>query len=193
MTPEQEVPDPVELIEIVRLAQAGDKPALDRLLRYAAVRARPYLRAFSGGRNASLGDLSQQVLFVVWSGIRRLDDPGRFESWLAGIVRNRCLDELRRHYRRAKAYRRAGTRGLELSTEDPVLAAARKDVVAQVRRAIGRLPDRYREVIELRHLKGFSCREIAAMTGKPEGTVSSLCKRGRARLRELLERRGELE
>lgn len=154
---------------------------------------RPYLRAFAGGRDLDLGDLRQQVLFEVWRGIRRLDDPARFEPWLAGIVRNRSLDELRRWYRRAKILRRAGSRGPGLSTEDPVLEIARVEEIARIRAMIEELPDLYREVMELRYLKNLSCRDIAEMTGKPEGTVNSLCKRGRDILRDTLERRGELE
>lgn len=56
-----------------------------------------------------------------------------------------------------------------------------------VERAIRRLPDDHREVIELRHFQDLSYEELAGVLGCPTGTVMSRLYRARKALRaELL-------
>jgi uncharacterized protein (TIGR03067 family) len=52
-----------------------------------------------------------------------------------------------------------------------------------------RLPQRYRKPIVLFYLEGKSAEEVAAVLGRPRGTVLSQLARGRERLRVLLARR----
>ncbi|MCK5137887.1 MAG: sigma-70 family RNA polymerase sigma factor [Bacteroidales bacterium] len=52
--------------------------------------------------------------------------------------------------------------------------------------AITKLPAAYRTAITLYHLDECSYREIAEMTGMPDGTVKSYISRGRNLLRETL-------
>ena len=60
------------------------------------------------------------------------------------------------------------------------------DVAMTVRRALEGLPPNFREVVVLRELEGMSYKEIAQITGLPQGTVMSSLSRGRGRLREAL-------
>jgi RNA polymerase sigma factor (sigma-70 family) len=55
-----------------------------------------------------------------------------------------------------------------------------------VRKALGELSPRFREVLLLRELEGMSYREIAEITGMPAGTVMSSLSRARSRLRQVL-------
>ena len=55
-----------------------------------------------------------------------------------------------------------------------------------LRAALTKLREEYREVIELYYLNGFNTREIAMMLQKPENTVKSHLSRARGELKELL-------
>jgi RNA polymerase sigma-70 factor (ECF subfamily) len=55
-----------------------------------------------------------------------------------------------------------------------------------VRAAVGRLPELYRQVVTMRFFAEFSILEIAAATGRPEGTVKAQLHRGLERLRWIL-------
>ena len=55
-----------------------------------------------------------------------------------------------------------------------------------IERAISSLPDRSREVLVLRELKGLSYRELADAMGIPIGTVMSSLSRARQALRAAL-------
>jgi RNA polymerase sigma-70 factor, ECF subfamily len=56
-----------------------------------------------------------------------------------------------------------------------------------IRRALGSLPRRQREVTVLRYYLGMDVREISAMLGAPEGTIKSLLARARTSLARRLD------
>lgn len=69
---------------------------------------------------------------------------------------------------------------LSLEDEDPGperRASARRDL-DRVRRLIAALPDRCREIFELRRIQGVPQREIAARLGLPEHTIEQQAVRG---------------
>jgi RNA polymerase sigma factor (sigma-70 family) len=109
--------------------------------------------------------------------------------WLLAIVRNTSMTQLSRN--------RGGPQDPDFenvartaSAPDPdpeaqLLASVGQD---QLRDALGKLPDEFRETIVLRELEELSYKEIAAVTGAPMGTVMSRLARGREALRSLLAR-----
>jgi RNA polymerase sigma-70 factor (ECF subfamily) len=60
----------------------------------------------------------------------------------------------------------------------------------QVRRAVSRLPEPYREVITLRYFGDLSLVEIGVATRRPLGTVKAQVHRGLDRLRALIDEDG---
>lgn len=52
--------------------------------------------------------------------------------------------------------------------------------------AVSSLPVKYREVIHLYYVEGYSTAEIASLLGRGEGTVRVQLSRGRERLRRVL-------
>jgi MFS family permease len=57
----------------------------------------------------------------------------------------------------------------------------------QVMEAIGRLPEKYRSIIVMRHFKHMDVNEIAIELNKPEGTIKSWLFRARAILKKDLQ------
>ena len=73
---------------------------------------------------------------------------------------------------------------------DPVLVAGWKEVRPLLDEAIRHLPERFRAPFVLRHLEGWSNRQIAEELGCSEGTVESRLCRAKERMRTRLSRRG---
>jgi RNA polymerase sigma factor (sigma-70 family) len=73
---------------------------------------------------------------------------------------------------------------------DPARLAALHEVRPLLDVEVNRLPERFRVPFVLRHLEGWSNREIAGELGCSEGTVESRLTRARQRLRVKLARRG---
>lgn len=66
-------------------------------------------------------------------------------------------------------------------------AYVRDTVGKEAARLLSLLPEHYRDALTLRYLEEKSVIEVAALLGKPEGTIKSLLSRGIAKLRELME------
>jgi RNA polymerase sigma-70 factor (ECF subfamily) len=70
---------------------------------------------------------------------------------------------------------------------DPAVASIRSERAAEIRSALARLEEPYREVVALRFFGEMSLGEIAEQTGRPLGTVKTHLHRGLLRLRSVLE------
>lgn len=124
-------------------------------------------------------ELTQEALARAWSRwdkVAKLDNP---EAWLYRVAINLANDLLRRRL----AERRARAR-MEHPQRHPPQPSA--DAVA-VRDALASLGRRQRTVIVLHHFLDLSLPEVADMMDAPLSTVKSLARRGRLRLRELLD------
>jgi RNA polymerase sigma-70 factor (ECF subfamily) len=75
----------------------------------------------------------------------------------------------------------------------PAEVAERRESSEELRAALDRLPQRYREAVVLRHVQGLPYAEAATVLEQPVGTVKSDVHRGLAMLRAWLERQCEVE
>jgi RNA polymerase sigma-70 factor (ECF subfamily) len=138
------------------------------------------------GQPEAARDAVQEAWIAIVRGLGGLDDPARFAPWAYRIVRNKCVDWVRRQGRR----RRLG-RELEESRrreEELALAGGREapgpDRLIDALRA---LPRDRQALLSLYYQDGFSVREIAGILGIPAGTVKSRLFHARNRLRDALE------
>ncbi len=146
------------------------------------------------GSAAAADDVTQDVFLAV------MRDPSRYDrgrapvaAWLCGIARNYARRRVTREVPLASLLPDAGGSRLDpsqprnLSVEtDPVADIARIERVEAVRRAVLRLPFKYREVIVLCDLQEMSYADAAAGLGCAVGTVRSRLHRGRALLADKL-------
>jgi RNA polymerase sigma-70 factor (ECF subfamily) len=141
------------------------------------------------GSPAAADDVTQEVFLAV------IRDAGRYESgratvtaWLCGIARNHARRRAVREQGLMPLLDEAGPRqqGMPVVEVDPVAEMARIERVEAVRRAVLRLPFKYREVIVLCDLQEMSYGEAAGTLGCAVGTVRSRLHRGRALLAQKL-------
>ncbi|HET6882780.1 MAG TPA: sigma-70 family RNA polymerase sigma factor [Pirellulales bacterium] len=107
---------------------------------------------------------------------------GRLGSWLYAVCRNRAIDLKRRSCRLEPFVcgAEAEAPGREL---DPAELLETLDAGDLVRRAIGTLPERQQEVVNL-WSEGFAYREISEITGATENYVRVLAHRALQTLRQ---------
>jgi len=165
-------------------ARAGDRDALDRLLRlhYDAIHA--VCRRITGNR-ADADDAAQDALMAIVRALPRFDDRARFSTWAYRVAVNASLDELRRRRRRptARGEQRDDTAVLfSGAIASPEAAGTRVDVDA----ALATLAPEFRAAVVLRDLCQLDYAEIAEVLEVPIGTVRSRIARGRAALVPLL-------
>ena len=139
------------------------------------------------GDHDRVDDVAQQVWISLWDRMSELRDPRAWRTWLYRLARNAAIDAGRKATRR-----RQGTQGL---LSDPPQPAAPKspdeasisgEQHRQVLSAIRALPALYREPFVLRHVSGWSYKEIAAVLGLAVDSVETRLVRARRFLRESL-------
>ena len=110
---------------------------------------------------------------------------GNGRAWFLRIVRNTCHGGHRRIGTLSDPFdeERHSTRQTD---SDPEALLLRTDTADLVERAIGSLPDRFRELLTLREMEGLSYRELADVMEIPIGTVMSGLSRAREALRGAL-------
>jgi RNA polymerase sigma-70 factor (ECF subfamily) len=147
-------------------------------------------------------DDSYDLTLTAWEKAHRAWDrrPAvavEIKPWLFRIARNACVDELRRR-QLVRWEPLEGTRGLmrdngeapvapaallSSDTNDPEREALRSERADLVRRALRRLPTRYRTCLLMREAEGLSCEEIGSRMHLSSGAVRTTLCRARQRLR----------
>ena len=129
-------------------------------------------------------DASQEAASRALAAHAQYDSSRPFYPWFYRIVKNCCLDIMRR------TRRDLNTIGAEdiwrVTPKSAELALIQNDREQAVIEAISKLNPAHREIIELRHFQELSDDEIAEVLGCEPGTVMSRLYRARAALRGLL-------
>lgn len=166
--------------------RSGDREALGELYdRYASVAMAVAVRVVSDRELAE--DLVHDAYVAVWQKIDRFDPSrGSLRSWLLTIVRNRAIDRLR-GTRPSVEVGEADEQSLLRTGPNPTWeAAVASRSAAEVRRALESLPDEQRQAVELAYFGGRTYREIAQLTGVPQGTANGRLRLALAKLRDTL-------
>ena len=184
------MPDPIDDAALVAAAQAGDRSALDALLRIHYDRAFAVCRQILGNP-ADAADATQNALISVVRGLDRFDGKAAFGTWVYRIATNAALDEMRRRARRPQLLDDRGGHD-EDSPSGRLGDDRRSDSYGAIedrmllQPALESLPEDYRVAVVLRDVADLDYAEIAEVLDIPPGTVRSRIARGRAALAQLL-------
>ena len=108
-------------------------------------------------------------------------------TWMTSIVRNRCLDWLRRPRPEVPDADGAIAEQAESAEPGPLAALERGEGAEALGRCLGTLEPRQRQAIALAFYDGLSHAELARHLREPLGTVKTWVRRGLLRLKECLE------
>ena len=141
------------------------------------------------GNHHDAQDVVQDVLLRVQRGLASYQ-PGNIEGWLSRITTNAFLDRVRKSNRRPTvAMPDDPDRVVEGSAGADVELAA-ESLPEDLQQLLSDLTPEYRIPVVLKDVMGFSYDDISETLDIPMGTVRSRIHRGRAQLRDALERVG---
>jgi RNA polymerase sigma-70 factor (ECF subfamily) len=185
--------DPATL-ELVNSARAGDRASFAALVE--RFRGTVFALAYSYLRDADEAeDVSQEVFVRAYLAMGRLQEPGRFPSWLNGITAHAAVDRLRDR-QTSPSGGGAGNPWLENSPQTPqrgpresAEGGERKDLLnAAIEKALGELSEDCRRAALLRFFSDMSYMEIAEVTSVPVSTVRGQLYRATRHMRDRLRR-----
>ena len=143
---------------------------------------------------AAAEDMLQEAYISVWHHAGSYSPAkAKPQTWLTSIVRNRCLDQLRRREPDTVTMTRDEDEAeMEFQAPGPtvvelLLAGAEAN---SVRECVDRLDGSQKQAIALAFYQGLSHTELADHLRQPLGTIKSWVRRGLERLKKCLEGTG---
>jgi RNA polymerase sigma-70 factor (ECF subfamily) len=163
--------------ELIELVKKGNREAYHEIVSRYMKKAYYVALSFVHNHQDAL-DISQEAFIKAFRKIKSFSTQKPFFPWFYKLMKNLCLDHLRRR-----------SRAKEISLEGiPVQAEEREDreMKEVLWRGIESLPFEQREVVILRYFQQMSYSEIAEMTEKPIGTVMSSLYYAKKRLKKTI-------
>ena len=160
-------------MSLIEEAKNKDPDAFDRLMQTQL--SKMYRIAISMLQNEEdAADAIQETVLKCWQKIGQLREDKYFETWLTRILINQCNDILRD--RKKIVYVEDIP---EIVHEDDYFNKEWKEL-------LNGLNEKYRVVMELYYVDGFSTKEIAGMLHITDANVRSRMVRGRKQLEKIL-------
>lgn len=170
--------------ELIQNVRAGDTRAFEQIVkRYEAQVAGTVIGML--GKTEAADDVGQEVFIRFYKSIHRFRGDSSLGTYLTRTAINLSLNELKRRKRRQFLFKRTEPEELNLAT-NPDETVAKKERTELVQTAIQKLEPKFRSVVVLRLIEGYSTEETAAILDIPMGTVLSRLARAQKKLKTFL-------
>lgn len=177
---------------LVKKAKGGDEKAYKKLVdKYERALYFHILKMVKDREQVE--DLVQEAFVKAFDNLNTYSTNYAFSTWLYRIATNNTIDYLRKKKLNTLSIdkpmkTKSGEMEMQLpdesaSTDRDIIKKQRKKIVQN---AIADLPEKYRKVIELRHMEEKTYKEISDILDKPLGTVKAHIFRARELLYKAL-------
>lgn len=133
-------------------------------------------------------DIFQEVFIKVYKNLSSFQGNSSIRTWITRIAINTCKDYIKSSYHRrvVPVYDFVEAPSPQ---KDQLESIIDREQAELVRRAVLSLPEKYRELMILVYYGEYSLKDAALQLNIKENTAKSLMKRGREKLRQLMEGR----
>jgi RNA polymerase sigma-70 factor, ECF subfamily len=162
---------------LVTATRAGSDAAFTAIVQRYEAPLTAYARQVLGGHHHDAEECVQDAFVRALSSLRRNDAEIALRPWLHAIVRNRCLDQLR------KPQRTTDLEPMQAVLADhgpgPVSMIAHRQKLDAVVGGMGSLPERQRRALVMHELEDRSHSQIGRVLGVSAGASKALVCRAR--------------
>jgi len=174
--------DYVSDLEIIKEFQLGKTDRFEFLVKRYASLCHYYFQQRRSIDQETAQDLTQEVLLRIYKNLKQFEPRSSLKAWILTICRNVANDFFRRK-KEPEISQYATQEDIPQSAEFETAQIQRKSIAD----ALDVLPERQKEIIEMKYFWQMSCDEIANIMGIPSGTVKSDLFRARLRLFEIFD------
>ena len=181
--------------ELVR-ASLADEDAFYFLMKRYEPKLLRYVHRMTRISREEAEDLLQDIFIKIYRNLNGFDSNLKFSTWAYRIAHNEIISQ----YRKKKG--KPSLETLDVGHEEIEYLADffsetlnvetqffSLEKAAQVRKAIGELPPKYRDILVLRYLEEMSYKEIGDILRKPSGSVATLVNRAKAKFKKVATKR----
>lgn len=172
---------------LVKAAIEGDKLAFGEIVtRYQKMVARTVKGML--GDSVFAEDVGQEVFIKLYHSISEFRGEAKLSTYIQKIAVNLTLNEIKRRKRFFSMFSQKGNNEMhefEVADNDTEKRSEAKEIV---NKALEAMDPRFRIILTMRMLQGYSTKETAEILDLPLGTVLSRLSRAQEQLRVILEK-----
>ena len=173
--------------ELVRAALEGNKQAFGEIVtRYRKMVARTVKSML--GDSVFAEDIGQEVFIKLYYSLSEFRGEAKLSTYIQKIAVNLTLNEIKRRKRFFSMFSQKGNNEMyefEIADHD---TAERKEASELVNKALLAMDPKFRVIVMMRMLQGYSTKETAEILDLPLGTVLSRLSRAQEQLKNILEK-----
>jgi len=177
--------------ELIARFQQGDNYAFDLLVKRYKDPLLNFIYRFIGEKNEA-EDIVQETFLRLFKNKHYYKEIAKFSTWIYTIAGNLAKTELRKRKRRklfSISHYLSTEKDYDIPDQTTSPESDTNTLITDkiIQKAIDKLSPKFKQVIILRDIQGFSYEEIAEIVGIPLGTVKSRVNRARLKLQEDLQ------
>lgn len=176
-----------EETELVKASLDGDKRAFGEIVtRYRKMVARTVKGMV--GDSVFADDIGQEVFIKLYHSLSEFRGEAKLSTYIQKIAVNLTLNEIKRRKRFFSMFSQKGNNEMyefEVADYD---TEERREASEIVNKALMAMDPKFRIIVTMRMLQGYSTKETAEILDLPLGTVLSRLSRAQEQLRNILEK-----
>lgn len=135
-------------------------------------------------------DLEQEVYVKIWKNSEKYQEKGSIKSWISTIAKNASLDYIKSSYHKiaqtsdSEDYTISIIKDKKVTPEENIIKLERQK---RITKAINQLKPKFKEVIIMTEINGYSYEECANKLKCPIGTIKSRIYNAKKELAEKLQ------
>lgn len=174
--------------QLVDLTLNGDRQAFGEIVeRYQTMVARTVKGMLGDAVFAE--DIGQDAFVRLYNSLSDFRGEAKLSTYLNRIAVNLTLNEIKRRKRSGGIVGYTETGDYEINYTSDENESDRRDIHEVINKALMMLEPKFRVVVVMRLLEGYSTRETAEVLGLPQGTVLSRLSRAQEQLRMIISKK----
>jgi RNA polymerase sigma-70 factor (ECF subfamily) len=149
-----------------------------------------YIKRITNVSKEDQEDILQNIFIKTYMNLNGFDTTLSFNSWIYRIAHNEIIDWARKQKNQEKHGKYDYDDEIFSWTEDTQHFLKALDISEgrlEVQNIFKKMEPRYREVLVLKFLEGYSYREMSDILKKPEGTIATLINRAKKAFKQQYE------
>ncbi len=173
--------------ELVRASIEGDKLAFGEIVeRYRKMVAKTVKGML--GDSVFAEDIGQEVFIKLFHSLADFRGEAKLSTYIQKIAINLTLNEIKRRKRFFSTFSQKGNNEMYEYEVPDYESEEKRDASELVNKALMRLDPKFRIIVAMRMLQGYSTKETAEILDLPLGTVLSRLSRAQEQLKVILKK-----
>lgn len=174
-------------IDLVKASIEGNKPAFGEIVnRYQKMVARTVKGML--GDSVYAEDIGQEVFIKLYYSLSEFRGEAKLSTYIQKIAINLTLNEIKRRKRFFSMFSQKGNSEMHEFEVADFDSQEKREATEIVNKALMKLEPKFRIIVAMRMLQGYSTKETAEILDIPLGTVLSRLSRAQEQLKDILEK-----